>query len=111
MHFSRTDHWFSAVMITGPRHVLLQVQLGDGEQADPAWELSPPVSGEARQRLDEAAITAQVLGGVGEANRRLGACYTVTHIRCVEDDNGTPAMYGQMAAKLIDYFHDSGALA
>lgn len=111
MQFSRTDLWFSASMITGPRHALLQVRLGQGEQVDPAWEWLPPVRATRACALDEAAITAQVLGGVDEANRRLGARYKVTHIRCVEDDNGTPAMYGHMAAKLIDHFHDSGAVA
>lgn len=111
MQFSRTDHWLSVSVITGPRHALLQVRLGQGEQVEPAWELLPPVSGDAHLCLDEAAITAQVLEGVDEANRRLGARYRVTHIRCVEDDNGTPAMYGRMAANLIDHFHDSGAVA
>lgn len=111
MHFSRSDHWFSAVMVTGPRHALLQVRLGHGERVEPVWGVLPPVGSDARLCLDEAAITAQVLQGVDEANLRLGARYTVTHIRCVEDDNGTPAMYGHMAAKLIDHFHDSGAVA
>ena len=86
------------------------MQLGHGKQVEPVWEWLPPVRATHICSLDESAITAQVLAGVDEANRRLGALYKVTHIRCVEDDNGTPAMYGHMAAKLIDHFHDSGVL-
>ena len=110
MQFSQVDHWFSVSMITGPTHALLQIRLGQGDSVQPVWELLPPVVSDGRCRLDEAAITAQVLAAVEEANRRLAACYTVTHIRCVEDDNGTPALYGHMAARLIDHVHGTGAV-
>jgi len=48
-----------------------------------------------------------VLRGLEEANRTLGTAHTVTHIRCVEDDNGSPSMYGQMLRKLIEHIHAS----
>ena len=110
MQFSQLDPWFSVSMITGPRHALLQIRIARGEPVQPVWEMLPPVGNDAGCRLDQAAITTQVLAAVAEANRRLAARYTVTHIRCVEDDNGTPAMYGRMAAGLIDHVHGTGAV-
>ncbi|ARN21283.1 hypothetical protein [Piscinibacter gummiphilus] len=108
MQFSQLDPWFSVSMITGPRHALLQIRIGRGEPVQPVWEQLPPVGSDARCCLDQAAITAQVLAAVDEANCRLVSRYTVTHIRCVQDDNGTPAMYGHMAAGLIDHVHGTG---
>jgi hypothetical protein len=94
-------------MITGPRHALLQVQLGRGEQGVPVWDTLPAVDRRVSAALDSVRITMGVLRGLEEANRTLGTAHTVTHIRCVEDDNGSPSMYGQMLRKLIEHIHAS----
>ena len=110
MKFSRDGEYLSAVMITGPKHVLLQVRLSEGAQGLPVCEMLPPVSTRSRAGFDADAIAANVLDGIAVANGRLARSFIATHIRYVADDTGPDrtgpeSMYAHICLKLIEHFH------
>ena len=105
MQFSRVGAYLCATFITGPKHALLQVRLGEGAQELPECEMLPPVRPRSQGPLDQTAIIASVLEGVAAANRHLAANYSVTHVRYVADDSGPEVMYGYMCEKLIAHFY------
>lgn len=108
MHFVRLGEYLAASRITGPRHNLLQLRLGVGEQHEPICECLAPQGACNHEPLVEADIVSRVLEGTSEANRRFGTSYAVTHIRYVRNDTKPEVIYGVLAFKIIEQLHVGG---
>jgi hypothetical protein len=109
MQFIRQGEYLAASMITGPKHNLLQVRVGAGEQGVPICEMLPPVGKCVHKPLDPEEIIARVLEGLVEANARMGTNHSITHIRYVENDTGPEVVYGHMCLKLLEHLEAGGA--
>lgn len=108
MHFVRHGEYLAASRITGPRHNLLQLRLGVGEQHEPICECLPPQGACNHEPLVEAVIVASVLEGTSEANRRFGTSHVVTHIRYARNDTKPEVVYGLLALKILEQLHVGG---
>jgi hypothetical protein len=109
MQFIRIGQYLGASQITGPKHNLLQVRVESRPQAEhPLCERLPPVGQCVHEPLIESELVSAVLEGVRKANRRLGASYSVTHIRYVQNDTKPEIVYGYMVLKLLEHFHSGG---
>jgi len=111
MHFVRIGAYFAASRITGPRHNLLQLRLGGGEQHEPICECLPPQGTCTHEPLVEADIVASVLDGVLEANRCFGTSHVVTHIRYVQNDTKPEVVYGFLALEILEQLQVGGTFA
>lgn len=108
MHFVRLGEYLAASRITGPRHNLLHLRLGVGEQHEPICECLPPQGTCTHEPLVEADIVASVLEGASEANRRFGTSHVVTHIRYVQNDTKPEVVYSFLALKILEQLQVGG---
>jgi hypothetical protein len=108
MHYARNGEYLAASHVTGPRHNLLQMRLGRGEQQRPMCERLPPIGECRHDPIDEAALISSVLEGVAQANQRNNIDYCVTHIRYVENDTGPLVVFAMLASKIIEHLYAGG---
>ena len=104
MHFVRHGESLRVSRITGPRHYLLDLVFGTSAQ-QPAFAFLPAIGGCSHPPLDPDGIVRAVLAGVAEANRRLGTSYAVARIGVPENDTPPVAVYGALAAAIVERLH------
>ena len=102
MRFGQADGFLVASLITGPKHVLLQLRLGKEQQEAITCEALPAVGNCHHRELDAGLIADAVLNGVAEASKRNGLLFYPSHIRYVSNDTGPEDVYGVLAAALVD---------
>lgn len=101
MRFGHTDGFLVASLITGPRHLLLQLKLAKESQAAVSCESLPPRGNCRHRELCSELIVEAVSNGVAEASMRSGSALYPIHIRYVGNDTGPEAAYGALAAALV----------
>jgi len=102
MRFGQTDGFLVASLITGSKHVLLQLRLANEAQAVVPCEALPAIGNFPHRELDAGLIAEAVLNGVAEANARVGSSLYPSHVRYVSDDTGPEGVYGVLAAALVE---------
>lgn len=108
MQFVRSNGYLTVVRITGPKHNLLGLRIGEPETSRPACERLPPVGCCAHGELDEECLVDAVLEGVDAANAELGAAYRVSHVRYVENDSPPVRTYTLLAYQVVRHLHAGG---
>jgi len=106
MRFTRIGELDVVTRIIGPHHHFLAIQFLPSLAEDPPvlervsedGTSVSPMAGEARE-----ALCREVLGGVAEANNRLGTNLGVGRIRVCGDDPRIPGVYGQLAEALVGH--------
>ena len=73
MRFGQTDGFLVASLITGPKHLLLQLRLAKEAREVVPCEALPAIGNSQHCKLDAALIIEAVLNGVAEANARAGS--------------------------------------
>lgn len=106
MQFVFDGTYHQAIRITGPKHNLLGLCLGNG-QAVIITRL-PPQAGQA-ERIDEQAVLAQVTAGLSEINHQLGTFYTLSAIRFLATDTPCTYSYKELTRKIIARLHNRQA--
>ena len=101
MQFGQADGFLVASLITGPKHVLLQLKLAKARVAEVPCEPLPAVGSCHHRELDASLIVEAVLSGVAEASERTGSTFYPSHIRYVLNDTGPEVVYGALAAALV----------
>lgn len=101
MQFGQADGFLVASLITGPKHVLLQLRLSNERLAVVPCEPLPAIANGRHRELDAGLIVEAVLNGVAEANERIGSAFYPSHVRYVSNDTGPEYVYGVLAAALV----------
>lgn len=109
MQFVRSNGYLTVVRITGPKHNLLGLRIGEPETSRPACERLPHVGCCKHGELDEEHLIDAVLEGVEVANAELGAAYRVSHVRYVENDSPPVRTYTLLAYQVVRHLHGGGA--
>lgn len=98
MHYSRVGHFLSASRITGPKHNLLQLELGSAAGSVPAIERLGPSD---ENSLWEEAVVSAVMEGVAAANLRFARSWTVLRMRYAPADSAPEAVYAHLAYSIL----------
>lgn len=110
MQFGRCGDYLSVSRITGPRHNLLQLKLGEGLPLQPVCECLDAKHQKQYEPLCESKIIAAVFDGLAKANQRFGTSYAVAQIRYIDSDSKPETIYSEMTLKLIEHLHTGGNL-
>lgn len=98
MHYTRVGHFLSASRITGPKHNILQLELGAAACGGPAVERLGPLDANA---LSEEAVVAAVMEGVAAANQRFSQSWAVSRLRYAPADSGPEAVYAHLSFSIL----------
>lgn len=102
MRFGQSDGFLVASLITGPKHVLLQLRLARERLALVPCDPLPAIGNCRHRELDAGLIVEAVTNGVAEANLRIGSQFYPSHVRYVSNDTGPEGVYGVLAAALVE---------
>lgn len=102
MRFGQADGFLLASLITGPKHVLLQLRLAKEKLVEVPCEPLPAVGNCHHRELDAGLIMEAVFSGVAEASERSGSTFYPSHVRYVSNDTGPEGVYGVLAAALVE---------
>jgi hypothetical protein len=105
MHYSRVGHFLSASRITGPKHNILQLELGASAGGSPAVERLGASDANA---LSEEAVVAAVMEGVAAANQRFAQSWAVSRLRYAPADSGPEAVYAHLAYSILATWEAGG---
>lgn len=105
MHYSRVGHFLSASRITGPKHNILQLELGAAAGGSPAVERLGASDANA---LSEEAVVAAVMEGVAAANQRFAQRWAVSRLRYAPADSGPEAVYAHLAYSILATWEAGG---
>ena len=102
MRFGQSDGFLVASLITGPKHVLLQLRLSNERLEVVPCDPLPAIGNCRHRELDAGLIVEAVANGVAEANQRIGSHFYPSHVRYVSNDSGPEGVYGVLAAALVE---------
>ena len=106
MQFLYDGHFYKAVKVSGPKHNLLSIALGDNCKAPEIVELSSKEKGS--QRLDSDEVLSQVVFGLEQVNKELGTNYMVETIQYVPSDTPSKQVYIELTQSIIKKIHEEG---
>lgn len=105
MQYSRVGHFLSASRITGPKHNILQLQLGAAAGGKPAIERLGPSD---KDSLSEEAVLSAVMEGVAAANQRFARNWAVSRMRYAPADSAPETVYAHLAYSIIATWEAGG---
>src|SRR5688572_30327158 len=101
--FWKDNTHFFISYITGPSHVLVGLAVTKGADAGDVVMVRRSSSGRCGcGAVDETEVRQAVLGGIEDANRKLGTRWRASEIVYVEDDSPRYSLYRQCAKVLIE---------
>ena len=98
MHFSKVGPFLSASRITGPKHNILQLEIGSGDGVRTAVER---LGDAGAISLSEDGVVSAVMEGLAAANERFQQSWTITRLRYAPADSGPEATYAHLAFSIL----------
>lgn len=98
MQYGKVGPFLSASRITGPKHNILQLELGSAAEGGPAIERLGPTDSDL---LSEGAVLNAVLEGVAAANQRFARSWTISRMRYAPGDSPPEAVYAHLAYSIL----------
>jgi len=105
MQYSRVGHFLSASRITGPKHNILQLELGAAAGGKPAIERLGPSGSDS---LSEDAVVSAVMEGVAAGNQRFARSWTVSRMRYAPADSAPETVYSHLAYAILATWEAGG---
>lgn len=105
MQFLYDGDYYKVVKISGPKHNLLGIALGDASTLD-VFPL--PIKAGEIARIDEQDLVAQVLSGIDEINNELGCNYSLGKIQYVPSDTPSKSVYRELVQEVLRRAHQGG---
>jgi hypothetical protein len=108
MNFVRRGEYLVVTRETGNQWNYLMIRPDNTYVGRPiCMRYTRPDSLQNRPLIESEVIDA-VLAGVSEANERLSANYSISHMRYIENDSPPESIYTYLASALIERLHSGG---
>jgi len=95
--------FFKAVKITGPKHNLLSLSLGESNDITVT-----KLGDEAVSCIESNDVLRQVKEGLNDINIELGTNYSINEIQFVCSDTPSGNIYNELTKKIILRIHEDG---
>lgn len=105
MQYSRVEQFLSASRITGPKHNILQLELGAAAGGKPAIERLGPSD---KDSLSEDTVVSAVMEGVAAANQRFARSWSVSRLRYAPADSAPETVFAHLAYSILATWEAGG---